>query len=236
MPFFYKLSDLYKVDRYNNRRINEDWLDAVIFTVNDFYKPCNKKNHEKGVVFLIFNLSGYDVKKKNFTHGRSKNLTEYEYYVNNEITPDKQRIYDYDDDPDAIDMMTFNLIVKKEDEDRTLIKSNVDKVITLLEKLYSKYSKEKIIDTAYIHITCYGYTESIFEKGLYSQAQINSTEEMQKLRIGDREDEAGDKRGRDDDDDDDDKRVKIGGKSRRKSMRKKRKQKKRRSVRKLSKK
>ena len=184
MPFFFKLSDLY----VNDTR-NEEWLRAVTFAMNDFIGTCNEKRSEKGVVFYLFNLAGTNVFKKELMHG-STNLTQYEYQVNEAVSM-KHEI-PYADE--------FMVLIKSQTND-SLFKN-------ILKDLYDGCKENEILDHAYIHITCNKHTHSIDDNGLYSQAFLQTRND---LRIGDFE--------------------RRGGKSRRK----RRKRNKRRSVRKITK-
>lgn len=160
MPFFFKLSDFYK-----NGKINEEWLNMVTFTVNDFIGTCNEKNIEKGIVFYLFHLDGINVLPKQLMYGHT-NLTKYEYQVNEAVSMDHE--IQYADD--------FSVFVRPQTN---------DSLKNILNIMYNGCkSNPYLLNNAYIHITCNANTTSIDNNGLYSQDQLNGRND---LKIGDYE-------------------------------------------------
>ena len=178
MPFFFKLSQLAKDPEkpiyytQNNQyyiiypNINENWVEAVRFAVQDLSFGChrasvNKADDYKDVVILLVGLNDNEINR----HPNPRLI--FEYHTPHTIPAD--RILS-----SIADLFTYD------DADNETLRNHL---INNFFQWYATYLDDRRLNNIYIHITCNYLYNSIIDKGLLGENQNNI------LRVGDREDD-----------------------------------------------
>jgi hypothetical protein len=178
MPYFFKLSDIARNIRepiyytnqnnqnfVNYQNINEEWVEAVRFAVQDLSFGChrasvNKADDYKDVVILFVGLNDNEINR----HPNPRLV--FEYTTPNTVHAD--RILS-----NISDLFTYH-----DADDGTLRQSLINNFI----QWYVTYLNDGKLNNIYIHITCNYLYDSIERRGLLGESENNI------IRVGDRED------------------------------------------------